>query len=205
MLANTLGFTIATALMFWIGALFPARGFFYSGVVFSTTLGLVQAIALRQKIRKLRIWQWTLANIMGSHIGIFLAMLIAFLLSTFGLPLLVFIPFSEFLIPNVLGPALFGAMVGIFVGMGEALVLSRYVRGVRRWWIANIIGRSLGWLSALLLLTLLGGTVTAGLSQSLVHLVINMFCSAVGGVIYGGITATALPHLIPRLQAKIIR
>ena len=102
----------------------------------------------------------------------------------------------------LLTATLFGAMLGVGVGLGQVIVLSRQVCGRRRWWLANIVGRSLGWLSAVLVGQLLTTSqlvnpLDSNLGPSVLAL---LLCGCIGGLVYGGVTAWALPTLMPRSQ-----
>ncbi|MEM9505882.1 MAG: hypothetical protein AAGA01_18230, partial [Cyanobacteria bacterium P01_E01_bin.43] len=94
-----------------------------------------------------------------------------------------------------------GAILGVSVGLGQVLVLARQVRGLRRWWWANLAGRSLGWLSAVLV-GLLFIHLDINLGDSSIALLI---CGGIGGLIYGGVTALALPSLTPRQRSTVDR
>ena len=197
LVVNTLGFAIAIALLVLLGFQFSGRELFLAGLVISAIVGPLQAIVLRQKILRLRIWQWVLVSILGSYLGVFLGLVATFLLSTFGLLILVLIPFAEILVGTLLG-----AIVGVCVGLGQVLVLARQVRGLRWWWVANVLGRSLGWLSAQLLWQLVKAeTVIMVPPNSIRDLPIVLLCGAVGGLVYGGVTARALPYLTARQPA----
>ena len=197
LVVNTLGFAIAITLLVLLGFQFSGRELFLTGLVISALVGPLQAIVLRQKIPRLRIWHWVLVSILGSYLGVFLGLVATFLLSTFGLFILVLIPFAELFVGSLLG-----AMVGACVGLGQVLVLARHVRGVRGGGVADVVGRSLGWLSAQLLWQLVkADTVIMVPPNSIRDLPIVLLCGAVGGLVYGGVTARALPLLIARQPA----
>ena len=186
--ANTLGFAIASTALFFISLLLPFRdllaaGFFVGGIV-----GPLQALVLRRQILKLKVWQWSLACILGGYLGTFLGLIAMLYVVGIDWP----IPFVDWASIGV-----FGAFIGICVGWGQVLVIDRYVRGLRRWWAANVIGRSLGWLSAQLLWLLLTQRAVMFPVESLDSLPVVVLCSAVGGLVYGVVTAQALPYLVP--------
>ncbi|MBE9099381.1 hypothetical protein [Vacuolonema iberomarrocanum] len=203
LVVNTLGFAIATTLLFSIGPLLAEalsfREHYLSGYVVGAILGPLQAIALQPRFPRLKIWQWTLASILGSYLGVLLGSFVSTFV-IFGIYLS-----SDFL--EFFFLAIFGGMVGLGVGLCQILVLAKQVHGLKYWLGFSVIGRSLGWFSAHILWKLLGEQPLMNPSNSIgdVPIFVILSCGAVGGAIYGGITATALPHLIPRLQAKIIR
>ena len=194
LMANTLGFAVATVLTVSIGFVFPSREIFVAGLFVSVVAGSMQAIVLRQKVARLKVWQWLFASILSSYVGIFLATLTTFLMGTFGLFILVLIPFSDIFVA-----AVFGAVIGTCIGVGQILVLAKHVRGLYRWWVAHVIGRSLGWLMAYLLWKLVQGrSAIVEFPNNLTDILVVMVCSAFGGLVYGGVTAIAWPRLTPR-------
>ena len=88
-------------------------------------------------------------------------------------------------------------MVGGCVGLGQVLVLTQPIWALRHWWVANVSGRSLGWLSVVYLLLLLPEGALDN-SATFPNPPVAMLCGAVGGLIYGGVTAIPLPKLTSR-------
>ena len=96
------------------------------------------------------------------------------------------------------------AIGGLSVGLCQMAVLARQVHGLGRWLGASVLGRSLGWFSARLLWQLLGAkplmnNVGDGIGNVAVWEI--LLCGAVGGLIYGGVTAVALPNLTLRQRS----
>ena len=196
LVVNTVGFAIATALMasvFWFPNVFEqpqASMSHISGFVVGIVLGPLQAIVLRRKVPKLKGWQWMLAGILGSYLGVGLGWIVILWMIYVVLAVLN-LSFHE-LAGGFVFLAIFGAAVGACVGLVQVLVLGKRVRGRRRWWVASVIGRSLGWLSAQLVWQLWGSQ-----PPSDVQLVEFLIYGAIGGLVYGVVTAQALPHLNP--------
>ena len=196
LVVNTVGFAIATALMasvFWFPSVFErpqASVSHVSGFVVGVILGPLQAIVLRRKVPKLKGWQWMLAGILGSYLGVGLGWSVILWMIYVVLAVLN-LSFHE-LAGGFVFLAIFGAAVGACVGLVQVLVLGKRVRGRRRWWVASVIGRSLGWLSAQLVWQLWGSQ-----PPSDVQLVEFLIYGAIGGLVYGVVTAQALPHLNP--------
>ncbi|MEL6398810.1 MAG: hypothetical protein AAFR26_06955 [Cyanobacteria bacterium J06626_4] len=193
--ANTLGFAIAGTVLFLIGLLVSLSAVFAAGFFVGAIVGPLQAIVLRRQISKLKVWQWSLACILGGYLGTF-----------FGLIAMLYVVGMDWPIPFIdwASIGVFGAFIGICVGWGQVLVIDRYVRGLRRWWAANVLGRSLGWLSAQflwLLLTLQWTTLSPLNSPNSLPIVV--LCGAVGGLVYGAVTARALPYLVPAPAAIV--
>ena len=200
LLANTLGFAIATTLLFVI--FYPFVALFFSGFVVGAIVGPWQAHILKGKVPGLRSWQWILASILGGYLGVLIGgnfwlgdnFLSNFLNSFISdIKTLLSIEFTDYFVE----PTIFGAIVGFCVGLGQVLVLGKAVKSLCWWWVANVIGRALGWLSAVNLFSLLPETA---LNRSAIFpkLLAAMLCGGVGGLIYGGITAMTLPKLTSR-------
>ncbi|MBE9099378.1 hypothetical protein [Vacuolonema iberomarrocanum] len=202
LIANTLGFAIATALLSVMResavAIFVGRGgieaLFASGFVVGAIVGPWQAHILKGKVPHFRSWRWILVSILGSYLGVLLGGLV---LWGFGKVIVDFRVGISMEIIQFAAPAIFGAMVGGCVGLGQVLVLTQPIWGLRHWWMANVIGRSLGWLSVVYLLFLLPEAVLDN-SATFPNPPVAMLCGAVGGLIYGGITAITLPKLTSR-------
>lgn len=196
LVVNTLGFAIATTLLFSIDPLFAeafnSQEHYLSGYVIGAILGPLQAIALRPRLPRLKIWQWTLASILGSYLGVLLgAFASAFIILGIDLS-------SDFI--EFFFLAIFGGMVGLGVGLCQILVLAKQVCGLNYWLGFSVIGRSLGWFSAHLLWKLLGEQPLMNPSNSIsdVPIFVILSCGAVGGLTYGAVMAVALPNLTLR-------
>lgn len=195
---NALGFAIATVILVRMTVSTSATpwlmggisALYASGIVVSSCVGVLQALILRRQIPRLRVWQWILVSILGGYLGIFLGAMVNMVVVTLSTNA----TSNALLLPTT---GILGAMLGVSVGLGQVIVLARQVRGLRRWWWANVVGRSLGWLSAVLV------------GQLFIHLGINpggsisalLICGGIGGLIYGGVTALALPRLTPRQRS----
>ncbi|MEL7313682.1 MAG: hypothetical protein AAFN08_01880 [Cyanobacteria bacterium J06559_3] len=200
MAVNTLGFSIATLFIVRLakgpssiietGLGARIETLFFSGFVVGAIVGPMQAYILKRKVSGFRIWQWILASILSSYAGAFLATIGLWLFdSIWTIPLI-----ASWVVPSI-----FGAIVGICVGFGQVFVLDRHVRGLGRWWTANTIGRSLGWVSAYFAWALLQGIQPIVLlDDSISVIVVPLVYGAVGGLVYGGVTAMALPNLTQR-------
>ena len=199
---NALGFAIATVILvrmtvstgttpLLMGGL---SALYASGIVVSSCVGVLQALILRRQIPRLRVWQWILGSILGGYLGIFLGAMVNIVVVTLSTNA----TSDALLLPTT---GILGAMLGVSVGLGQVLVLARQVRGLRRWWLANVVGRSLGWLSAVLV-GLLFIHFDINLGDSSIALLI---CGGIGGLIYGGVTALALPNLTPHQRSNVDR
>ena len=197
---NALGFAIAPTLLFSIGPLLDGalnfREEYFAGYVVGVVVGPLQAIALQPRVPRLKIWQWILASILGGYLGVFLGS-VALVFIIFGLDWSS--PWFE-----LFSLAIGGAIVGLSVGVCQLVVLAHQVHGLGRWLVASVLGRSLGWLSASLLWQLLGAkplmnNVGDGISNVAVGQI--LLCGVVGGLVYGGVTARALPLLTARQPA----
>ena len=204
---NALGFAIATIILVSISALISAtplgmggmEALIASEIVVGSCVGTLQALILKRQILRLRVWQWILVSILGGYLGIFL-----WVIAMLGVAA----------VPGIAAPvrgvnivlliaSIFGAMLGVGVGLGQVLVAAQHVHGLRRWWLANVVGRSLGWLCAVgfglffntrPVLVPLNGNIGDSISALLI-------CGGIGGLVYGGVTALALPSLTPRQRA----
>lgn len=196
--ANTLGFAVVTTVLIGIAVLGKAAGgvmggieaLYCSGVVVGGFVGPLQAFVLRDQVPRLKNWQWIMASMLGGYAGLFLGAIISITI-TLPLPML-----EEALM--VVWPSVYGATLGISVGVGQVLVLAQHVRGLRRWWVASVLGRLLGWLSAQVLWVLLTAREATDFPHGLWHFLFVALLGAVGGLIYGGVTARAIPQLTPR-------
>ncbi|MGD1943617.1 MAG: hypothetical protein ACFB0G_20165 [Leptolyngbyaceae cyanobacterium] len=204
---NALGFAIATIILVSVSALISAtplgmggiEALIASEIVVGSCVGTLQALILKRQISRLRVWQWILASIFGGYLGIFL-----WAIAMLGVAAVPGIAASiRGLNIVLLTASIFGAMLGVTVGLGQVLVVAQHVHGLRRWWLANVVGRSLGWLCAV------GFGLFFNTRPVLIPLDSNigdsisalLICGGIGGLIYGGVTALALPSLTPRQRA----
>ncbi|MEO0456895.1 MAG: hypothetical protein AAF152_09965 [Cyanobacteria bacterium P01_A01_bin.114] len=193
---NTLGFAIATplSLIRQLSALYFFGPLFLAGLIVGAVVGPLQAVCLRQTFPKIKPWQWIAANILGSYVGSWLGLFANGGLLAIGPALfnswfrsggaLQFGPLIVF--------AVYGLVIGLFVGLGQVLVLRNHAQGLRQWWLANLLGRALGWFS--------GGALGWVLSQyyelsGLSLLAWSILLGALGGGVYAGVTAKALLNL----------
>lgn len=202
---NTLGSAIVTTILILIAfADEPTRSeaLSFSGVVVGGLVGPMQAFILRDQVPRLRIWEWVLASIVSGYLGIFLgAIVLVALIWMMSADTWMMSPILEAAFPAALS-SIFGAILGASVGLGQVVVLARHVLGLRRWWVANVIGRSLAWLSASLLWTLVVATVSYFFPDRFwQHFIIGALLGTVIGLIYGGVTARAIPRLTPRQRS----
>ncbi|MEM1308059.1 MAG: hypothetical protein AAGF98_00915, partial [Cyanobacteria bacterium P01_H01_bin.153] len=161
---NTLGFAVVTTILIQIAAAGMApdivgggiEALWFSGVVVGGLVGPMQALILSGQVPRLKIWQWMLASMIGGYLAIVLWAIVAVALSSI-------MTLLEVPMPMLMGevqPSIYGVMVAVSVGLCQVLVLARHVRGLCWWWVANVIGRSLGWVSAQLLWTLVAARVS---------------------------------------------
>ena len=203
---NVLGFAIVTAILFrMVIELSAASGvagggetLYTSELVVGSCVGTLQALILKRQVPRLRIWQWVLASILGGYLGMVSWGIVMFILIS--------IPIGSgsgnAIVVALLSATLLGGTLGASIALGQIVVLSRHVRGLRRWWWANVVGRSLGWLSAVFVGQLLTAVqIFAPFDISLGPSILTLlFCGGFGGLVYGGVTALALPHLTARSQ-----
>ncbi|MEM1292664.1 MAG: hypothetical protein AAGH67_14445 [Cyanobacteria bacterium P01_H01_bin.162] len=168
-----------------------------SGILLGSCVGALQAAILKHKLFGLRIWQWILASIAAIYLGLLGGVIVwSTVIAVFPIA----IRFSW------LGSSIFGAMLGMSVGLGQVLVLVRRVRGLRRWWLANVVGRSLGWLAADEVRQLLSNQEEFLLANSFIETVtMALLYGGTIGLVYGGVTALALPSLTPRQRSTVDR
>ena len=200
---NTLGFAIVTTILILIAfADEPTRSeaLPFSGVVVGGLVGPMQALILRDQVPRLRIWQWILASIMGGYLGIFLGGIV-FLATSWMMWAIDYWMWMASPILHAAQLSISGAMVGTSIGLGQVVVLARHVRGLRRWWVANVIGQSLAWPSASLLWPLVVARMSYFFPERFLYFLIGALLGAVIGLIYGGVTARAIPRLTPRQRS----
>ncbi|MEL6765279.1 MAG: hypothetical protein AAFO87_16840, partial [Cyanobacteria bacterium J06607_6] len=125
--ANTLGFAVVTTVLIGIAVLGKAAGgvmggieaLYCSGLVVGGFVGPLQAFVLRDQVPRLKNWQWIMASMLGGYAGLFLGAIISI---TITLPL----PMLEAAL-MVVWPSIYGATLGISVGVGQVLVLAQHV------------------------------------------------------------------------------
>ena len=203
---NTLGFAIVTAILFRMvielsaasGAPGGGEALYASELVVGSGLGTLQALILKRQVPRLRVWQWVLASILGGYLGMVLWGIVMLIL----ISILIGSGPGNAIIVALLSATLLGGTLGASIALAQVVVLSRHVRGLRRWWWANVVGRSLGWLSAVFVRQLSTAIqIFAPFDSSLGPSILTLlFWGGIGGLVYGGVTAWALPSLTPRSQ-----
>ncbi|OKH17270.1 hypothetical protein [[Limnothrix rosea] IAM M-220] len=181
---NALGFGIATTICFSTKiSEFNIEMLWLSGLVVGSITGICQAIALKQKIPKLRYWQWILANIVGGYAG------------TLGALLLISATLDSNLqaSPYVIFLA-FGALIGIAISFTQTFMLMRRARGVWTWGLITIIARAIAWSSVSLFIPLLFPEGIE-LTESILPVQVSLVGGTFGGMIYGVITGFGLNWL----------
>ncbi|MEM9486705.1 MAG: hypothetical protein AAGA83_23785 [Cyanobacteria bacterium P01_F01_bin.116] len=190
---NVVGFAIATPLSLlmtltedYLQALYTA------GLIIGSIVGPLQAWVLKHQLPRLRTWQWTLANIVGSYLGSWAGLFMV------GSIAMMFRSFNSFtgldgITALLLTLGIYGAVIGIFVGVAQIFSLPSQAQNVRQWWTANFTGRSLGWLSA--------GLSGWFLSEAIPNLdepfslMLGAPLGAIGGAVYALATAKAMLKL----------
>ena len=195
---NVLGFAIATPLSFLMAL--SSRYFetlYIAGFIVGAIIGPLQAFVIKRQVPKLKSWQWILANIFGSYLGSWAGLL------GFGTVILLVQSFNNSILDGTIGQILtfstYGAVIGICVSAAQLSTLRDHTQGLRKWWIANFLGRTLGWLCA----GLLGWTVSSSASTTDPRFLIILGAplGAVGGAIYAAATAKALLNFKPKRSA----
>ena len=196
--ANGLGFAIATPLSFLLTlstATFEALSI--AGFIVGAITGPLQALVLKRQLPRLKTWQWVLANIIGSYVGSWIGLFV------FGLVYALVQSINGWSsifnvtpwLPIMLTFALYGAVIGIVVGAAQLVSLRQYVQKLRPWWVANFLGRTLGWVSA----SILGLMLSETFGSATTFLVTwGILLGAMGGTVYAVITAQAMLDLKPR-------
>ncbi len=192
--ANIFGFAIATPLSFI--ANLTAQNFealYVAGLIVGAIVGSLQAIVIQRLLPRLKIWQWVLANILGSYLGSWAGLLV------FGMIIMVIqwgkhLPDPGNLITLILTITVYSAVLGMVVSIAQIVSLPRQTENIRQWWIANFLGRILGWVSA----SLLGWVLFAITSADNFLMIWGALLGAVGGAVYAVITAKALLQLAPK-------
>ena len=196
--ANTLGFAIATSLTLFVQASTDnLKGLYVAGLIVGAIVGPLQACVIKRQVPHLKRWQWILASIVGSYLGawvgllvwglgLWLAMLVAQLLGHSS-------AFPGNIVFTLLTVSVYGAVIGGVVSSAQLLSLRSHTQKLRQWWMANVLGRTLGWVS--------GGIVGWLIAETTDLFVENLFVvwgvlfGAVGGAIYASVTAKALLKL----------
>lgn len=191
---NVVGFAIATPLsLFMTLAEDYLQALYTAGLIVGAIVGPLQAWVIKHQLPRLKTWQWTFANIVGSYLGswagLFVVGGIAMMVPSLG-------SFSrlEGMLPLLLTVSIYGAVIGILVGVAQICSLPSQAQNVRQWWTANFIGRSLGWLSAGLSGWLLSEIIPNLDGPSLIW---GAPLGAIGGAVYALATAKAMINLNP--------
>lgn len=191
---NVLGFAIATPLSFLTTLSHQYfEALYLVGLIIGGVIGPLQAWVIQRQLPRLRIWQWTLANILGSYIGSWLGLFVVGLLTLIIQSMNnVFQP--EGIVGLVLGIGGYGLVIGMVLGVAQIFSLPSQAQNLRQWWMANAVGRTLGWLSAGLL-----GWILSNAIDSFPDALISwgVLLGAMGGVVYAGVTVKALFNLNP--------
>ncbi|MEM1240641.1 MAG: hypothetical protein AAGI45_12435 [Cyanobacteria bacterium P01_H01_bin.26] len=205
--ANGLGFMLSLLLIFVLGFVRPSgSGLSTTGWGLGLALGGMQALILRRRLPQLKIWHWMVATGLGTYVGSVLSafgmlLFIATGHEVLSIALKLFPSFAESM-PSTLMQTIFyvghGISIGISVGIAQVLVLRQHTPNLRLWWTMGVLGHTLGGTIAFY-----GVWSTAGsfldISWDSMVLVMRGLCfGAVGGVIYGSITAIAFKSLRPR-------
>ena len=195
---KVLGFAIATPLSFLMAL--SSRYFetlYIAGFIVGAIIGPLQAFVIKRQVPKLKSWQWILANIFGSYLGSWAGLL------GFGTVILLAESFNNSILDGTIGKMLtfatYGAVIGLCVSAAQLSTLRDHTQGLRQWWIANFLGRTLGWLCA----GLLGWTISSSASTTDPRFLIILGAplGAVGGAIYATATAKALLNFKPKSSA----
>ncbi|NJN74497.1 MAG: hypothetical protein HC799_17740 [Limnothrix sp. RL_2_0] len=188
---NLAAFTLATMLCFSVKfSMYNIEMLFLSGLIVGSITGWAQAYVLKQQIPKIRYWQWILANIIGGYIGIWLG--------TFGVV-------SIAMVGNIMaGLLLYGAILGLIVGLAEAIALRVHSTGALRWITVNILGRALGWgISGFIVQSLFETSFWNNSSSTLLPIPASFLGGILGGLIYSLVTSLALPYLQPKQRSTV--
>ncbi|MEM6715664.1 MAG: hypothetical protein AAF622_11375, partial [Cyanobacteria bacterium P01_C01_bin.147] len=187
---NTLGFAIVTAILFRMvielsaapGVAGGGETLHTSALIVGSGLGTLQALILKRQVPRLRIWQWVLASILGGYLGMVLWGIVMFILISIPIGSV----FGKVIIVALLSATLLGGTLGASIALAQVVVLSRHVRGLRRWWWANVVGRSLGWLSAVFVRQLSTAIqIFAPFDSSLGPSILTLlFWGGIGGLVY---------------------
>ncbi|ESA33950.1 hypothetical protein N836_19315 [Leptolyngbya sp. Heron Island J] len=203
-LTNVLGFMLSLLSISVISFVGPlGNGLSAAGWGLGLALGGMQASVLRRRLIQLKVWHWMVATGLGTYVGSALSAFsnLLFIMTGQGvlsIALKFFPSFAESMASTLMsGLLLVGheISIGISVGIAQVLVVRRYTPNWRLWWTMGLLGFTLG------------GTIVFYGALSVVGLILDIswasmirgLCfGAVGGVIYGSITAIALKKLRPR-------
>lgn len=187
---NALGFGIATMICFSTQVSeFNEEMLWSSGLIVGSITGICQAIALKNKLPKLRYWQWISANILGGYAGIFGGLWWIFYLQLDFLS-----QASGYLIFSV-----FGACVGLGISVVQMLLLLFHTRksSILVWGMTNIVARAIAWgLASILIGQLFPEVIKTNESIFPVH--ISLTGGLLGGTIFGFISGVAIGYLQPK-------
>ena len=192
---NAVGFAIATPLSLLVALSDDYFQALYTvGLIIGAIVGPLQAWVIKHQLPRLKTWQWTLANIVGSYLGAWRGL---FVVGSFAM---LFRSFNSFAGLEGITAILFivgcyGAVIGTLVGIAQIFSLPSQAQNVQQWWTANFIGRSLGWLSAGLVGWLLAEAIP-NLEEPF-SLMLGAPLGAIGGAVYGLATAKAMLNLNP--------
>lgn len=192
--ANAAGFAIATPLSFFMTLTEDyLQSLYTAGLIIGATVGPLQAWVIKYQLPHLKTWQWTLANIVGSYLGSWAGL---FLVGTLAVMLGSFDIFEglEGIATLIFTVGIYGAVIGMLVGVAQIFSLPSQAQNVRQWWTANFLGRSLGWLSAGILGWLLTEVIPTMDEPSLF---LGAPLGAIGGAVYALATAKAMLNLNP--------
>ena len=206
-LTNVLGFMLSLLSIFTIKLVGPTgNGLSAAGLGLGLFLGGIQASVLRRRLPQLKVWHWIVATGLGTYIGSALAAFSNLLQAMTGQGILFiaikfFPPSVESMPPALMWGILLighGISVGISVGIAQVLVLRQHTPNWRLWWAMGVLGYTLGGAVAFYGVWSIAGTFLDISWASMVLVMRGLCFGAVGGVIYGSITAIALKSLRPR-------
>jgi len=206
-LTNVLGFMLSLLSIFAIKLVGPTgNGLSAAGLGLGLFLGGIQASVLRQRLPQLKVWHWIVATGLGTYVGSALAAFSNLWQAMTGqgtlfIAMKLFSPSADSMPSTLMWTILligYGISIGISVGIAQVLVLRQHTPNWRLWWTMGVLGYTLGGAIAFY-----GVWSTAGsfldISWASMALIIRGLClGAVGGVLYGGITAIALKSIRPR-------
>ncbi|AFY39291.1 hypothetical protein Lepto7376_3051 [[Leptolyngbya] sp. PCC 7376] len=186
---NALGFGIATTICLSAKISdFNIEMLWLSGLIVGSITGICQAITLKNKLPKLRYWQWILANILGGYAGIWGALFVMF-------------NYLEFLNPASaeIICLIFGSFVGLGISLAQSFVLFFHAQDLRLWGFVNIAGRAIAWSLSSFIIT---GLFTESLSSSdtILPVHLSLITGVIGGTIFGLVTSIALGYLQPKTK-----
>ena len=220
-LANVVGCMLSVLSIFIVRLMgLQLNGLALTGLAMGLTLGGLQASVLSQRLPRLKVWHWIVATGLGTYVGLAIWNMSNLWQANTGQgPFFIVLSLFEPLIDGnpipflLTWPLLFvggGISLGISVGIAQVLVLRQHILSWRRWLTMVLLGQTLGGTIAfygVLHITNIRvatenlGDVFWDIVRVSIVLAIRGICfAAVGGVIYGSITAIALRNLRPRQQ-----